>query len=550
MKCSSKTIILTPNKSKLKIDQKQITFVQDDKREFYNFDHCFTKPKQFQNYFEEQLDASDETDHLLFVFLSNSEELASQDEFFTTLLNQCGDTYSFLVNGFDDVQYAQHYTSGGALLQERVVRYPYYLRVLHNLARITIVYINSEKTLTNPSPLAIFLANCKNIMFQSTKDPLFSQINKIYFLIDIQNQQQDKHAAYYLKRLYELQQKVKGEMILFRKIRNKQETAEVFNIRHLTLIPFQIFQQKTLNTRSYLENFNKIQKLCIQFHTFKLMNEAYAIANDIQSEKEIFFDDNRRYNEIKKYILYTQQKLKETITTPKSIESISFSRSLRKPQLIESPPPAINPISIELFEKIQKKYKNFSKFTQLLLKELKPIILSELQPPYPVYLNVYNLLSTKALTNMGIGFFHSAVEIMGVEVAFGGHNYDETGVYAIKPRSLGGASFYKQCYIEHTFLSKEQICEIFLESAINWRGNMYDILHYNCNDFTNQLCMKLVGVPIPSFVNRAATIGRVFKKKKTKVTGDLGGVVAFQGELVQEDEQKTKKKSGREAMFE
>ena len=77
------------------------------------------------------------------------------------------------------------------------------------------------------------------------------------------------------------------------------------------------------------------------------------------------------------------------------------------------------------------------------MRDMKKILLSNLQPPYAVFLNTYNLLTTNALNNLGIGFFHSAIEILGVETAFGGHDYDETGVYCIKPKSLGGATFHK-----------------------------------------------------------------------------------------------------------
>ena len=58
------------------------------------------------------------------------------------------------------------------------------------------------------------------------------------------------------------------------------------------------------------------------------------------------------------------------------------------------------------------------------------------------------------MSNLGLGFYHSAVELCGVEFAYGGHKYDETGVYTIKPRSLRGAQFLKQEDLGETYLSR------------------------------------------------------------------------------------------------
>lgn len=77
------------------------------------------------------------------------------------------------------------------------------------------------------------------------------------------------------------------------------------------------------------------------------------------------------------------------------------------------------------------------------MREMKKILFSKLEPPFAVFLNTYNLLQTNVLNNLGVGFFHSAIEILGVEIAFGGHDYDETGVYCIKPKTLNGATFHK-----------------------------------------------------------------------------------------------------------
>lgn len=207
----------------------------------------------------------------------------------------------------------------------------------------------------------------------------------------------------------------------------------------------------------------------------------------------------------------------------------------------------------KLYETLRQKFKKFSKYTSTLLRGLKPLLRTTKPPPYPLKLNVYNLLNTNVLNGLGVGFFHSAIEICGIEVAFGGHDFDETGVYVIKPRSLHGAQFYRSENIEDCYLSVEDIAETFLEAAIKWKGNVYDMIHFNCNDFTSEMCRKLVGKDIPSYVNRASRIARPFTKSKTTVQGDLANIIAYQhsqkhdGEEEQEDEDAVLKK-GRDAM--
>lgn len=46
--------------------------------------------------------------------------------------------------------------------------------------------------------------------------------------------------------------------------------------------------------------------------------------------------------------------------------------------------------------------------------------------------------------------------------------------------------------MSHIFKSKRDICKDILDSAIKYKGPEYNILHNNCNDFTNEICKKLV----------------------------------------------------------
>ena len=77
----------------------------------------------------------------------------------------------------------------------------------------------------------------------------------------------------------------------------------------------------------------------------------------------------------------------------------------------------------------------------------------------------------------------------------------------------------------HIFKSKRDICKDLLECAVKYKGKEYNILHNNCNDFTDEICKRLVGEGDPKWVNRIAKFGGKFMKNMK--TGDLTDVVAY-----------------------
>jgi deubiquitinase DESI2 len=57
----------------------------------------------------------------------------------------------------------------------------------------------------------------------------------------------------------------------------------------------------------------------------------------------------------------------------------------------------------------------------------------------PVVVNVYDLTpQNNVMYWMGVGVYHTGVEVHGIEYAFGGHDYDLSGVFATNPREAPG----------------------------------------------------------------------------------------------------------------
>jgi len=131
-----------------------------------------------------------------------------------------------------------------------------------------------------------------------------------------------------------------------------------------------------------------------------------------------------------------------------------------------------------------------------------------------VLVNVYDLHHANNYAYyVGFGIFHSGVEIDGKEYSFGGHEFSYTGVFDIPPRTAFGAKF--RYFLPHQLLGEIEITPRELHRIIDqiseeFPGNSYHPLTRNCNTFSNELCMRLLKVGIPAYINRLANMGSTF----------------------------------------
>lgn len=127
-----------------------------------------------------------------------------------------------------------------------------------------------------------------------------------------------------------------------------------------------------------------------------------------------------------------------------------------------------------------------------------------------IILNVYDLHeSNQYLYALGMGVFHSGVEVNGTEWSFGACDTG-SGVFNTTPRvPLGTSTFRESIEIGTTALSRGEINDVIGELSAAYQGASYNLTSKNCNTFSNALCMRLCNAPIPAWVNRVADLGAI-----------------------------------------
>ncbi|KAH8342994.1 hypothetical protein KR059_003352, partial [Drosophila kikkawai] len=132
----------------------------------------------------------------------------------------------------------------------------------------------------------------------------------------------------------------------------------------------------------------------------------------------------------------------------------------------------------------------------------------------PVLLNVYDLCHLNDYTiTVGLGVFHSGIELYGTEYGYGGHNIPGmSGIFEMEPcnskHELGEQfRFREKILLGYTGLSREAVRHIAERlGRRQFSGRAYHIVSHNCNHFSIKMADILCGRPIPGWVNRLANL--------------------------------------------
>ncbi|CAI2381636.1 unnamed protein product [Moneuplotes crassus] len=127
---------------------------------------------------------------------------------------------------------------------------------------------------------------------------------------------------------------------------------------------------------------------------------------------------------------------------------------------------------------------------------------------YKIILNIYDLSpANKYLYSVGLGFYHTGVEVNGKEWSFGGNpEMTGTGVFDSEPLSLEGEA-YRASVELGTISSMSEFYRALEIVKQDFEANQYNVLTKNCNHFSDAICRKMLGRGIPGYINRMAKMG-------------------------------------------
>lgn len=125
-----------------------------------------------------------------------------------------------------------------------------------------------------------------------------------------------------------------------------------------------------------------------------------------------------------------------------------------------------------------------------------------------LFLNVYDLTPiNNYLYWFGLGIFHTGIEVHGMEYGFGAHDYATSGVFEVEPKSCPGFVFRRSVWLGATDMSRAEFRMFIEQLSGKYYGDTYHLIAKNCNHFTDDVCLRLTGKPIPGWVNRLARLG-------------------------------------------
>ena len=148
--------------------------------------------------------------------------------------------------------------------------------------------------------------------------------------------------------------------------------------------------------------------------------------------------------------------------------------------------------------------------------------------PEVVYLNIYNVTNINGcLEVFGFGLYHTSVGIYDLEVSYGGHDEDSSGIVVVDKGNNAGLELKESLAVGITYYSADEIDEIIDNFGEFWHGRDYDPFSKNCNTFTEHMIKSICEKEqfyVPSYVNRFTKLGSVLRmwfKPLQELVGDI-----------------------------
>jgi len=124
-----------------------------------------------------------------------------------------------------------------------------------------------------------------------------------------------------------------------------------------------------------------------------------------------------------------------------------------------------------------------------------------------VIINVYDLNEMNdSLYGMGLGMYHSGVQIGGLEWTFAGG----AGIYSDSPKSAP-ATFRESIDMGEFAGGSRDVDSILDDLRQKFKPNSYNLLSQNCNSFAEAFVERLLAKPLPPYINRLAGWGSMIQ---------------------------------------
>lgn len=125
-----------------------------------------------------------------------------------------------------------------------------------------------------------------------------------------------------------------------------------------------------------------------------------------------------------------------------------------------------------------------------------------------IVLNVYDLTPLNQYSIwVGLGIFHSGIEVFGMEYGFGAHDFPISGVFEVEPKSCPGFVYRCSIPLGRVDMAPSEFRGFIESVASEYHGDTYHLISKNCNHFSDDISRRLTGKRIPGWVNRLARLG-------------------------------------------
>ncbi|CAG9317556.1 unnamed protein product [Blepharisma stoltei] len=120
-----------------------------------------------------------------------------------------------------------------------------------------------------------------------------------------------------------------------------------------------------------------------------------------------------------------------------------------------------------------------------------------------VYLNVYHIAKlSKYTATVGMGIYHSTIEINNLEYSFGKGDEEGSGIYTIVAGTSNGLVLCERKLLGICDKTMYEIECILVELKKEFFSENYHLILRNCNHFAQAFAYSLLKTRVPRYINR------------------------------------------------